>query len=133
MAVGVDGDEQPDAPRVEVQAGGVPGMAQIVGNLLGQAIYKQPRRAARIRGSLALRGTDRDAGVTTRFEGERVLVTGAADPDASVVIEGPLMTLAKLASGGHVVRAVLRREVRVRRALRHPLLLMRVRRLLKDL
>lgn len=133
MAVGVEDDEQPGAPRVEVQSGGIPGMAEVMGNVLGQAIFKHPRRAARIHGSLAFLASDRDVGVTVDFQGERVLVTGTPDPAASVVIEGPLMALMKIGSGGHATRVLLRREVRARRALRHPLLLMRVRRLMKDL
>jgi len=124
---------EPPPIEVEVEAvgdGEAHGMAQVTAGVLRQASARQSRRAARLRGSLALQGTDHAFGVTVHFERERIRVTGHADPDALVVVEGPVMTLTKLASGGHAVRTCLRREVRVRGVLRHPLLVIRAHRLL---
>lgn len=122
-----------EPPPVEVEAigdGAAYGMAQVTAGVLRQASAKETRRAARLRGSLALQGTDHAFGVTVYFERERIRVTGRADPDALVVFEGPVMTLTKLGSGGHAVRTYVRREIRVRGLLRHPLLVIRARRLL---
>lgn len=122
-----------EPPPVEVQAtanGAAYGMAQVTAGLLRQASAGDARRAARLRGSLALQGADYPFGVTIYFERERIRVSGHADPEALVAIEGPMMTLTRLGSGGHAVRAYLRREIRVRGALRHPLLVIGVRRLL---
>lgn len=122
-----------EPPPVEVQAianGPAYGMAQVTAGLLRQASAGHARRAARVRGSLALQGTDHAFGVTVYFERERIRVTGRADPEALIALEGPMMTLARLGSGGHALRVYLRREIRVRGVLRHPLLAIRVRRLL---
>jgi hypothetical protein len=130
VALGVRRRAAGEPPSVEVGDGAASGIAQVTADLFGQASARRPGRAARLRGSLALQGTDHDFGTTVYFERERIRVTGSADPDALVVIEGPMMALAQLGSGGHALRACLRREVRVRGALRHPLLLIRTRRLL---
>lgn len=135
MAVGVAGGasvEQSDGaePSVEVEPGKSAGFARMIAFLLEPAVRKDPRAAARIRGSLALKVTDQNAGVTIEFDRGRVKVTGAMDPDASVIIEAPLLTLGALGEGGHAIRDLIRREIRVKRGLRHLQLLIRVRRLL---
>jgi hypothetical protein len=48
---------------VQIEDGGAAGMAQVVAGLLRDAVARHPRRAARVRGSIALRASDRDAGV----------------------------------------------------------------------
>lgn len=117
--------------EVCVDEGASPGLAQMVAGVVGPALERDPKRASRIKGSLALKATDHDAGVTLRFEPARVVVAGAAETGALVTIAAPLMTLGALGQGGHAVGALWRREARVKGGLRHPLLLWRVRRLLK--
>lgn len=102
----------------------------MVASLVGPALERNPRRAARIKGSLALKATDHNAGVTLRFDPGRVVVAGSVDADALVTIEAPLVVLGKLGQGRHAIGALRRREARVRGGLRHPLVLWRVRRLL---
>jgi len=118
-----------EPPPVEID-GAAFGLAQVVAGMFRMAAAKRPQLAARLRGSLAFQGTDSEFGVTVHFERERIRVKGSADRDASVLIEGPMMTLTKLAAGDTEMRAYLRREIRLHGMLRHPLLLMRTRRLL---
>jgi len=133
VALGVTDRAAREPPSVEVGDGAAFGMAQVTADIFRQAVAKRPGRAARLRGSLALQGTDYEFGTTVYFERERITVTGSADPHALIVIEGPVMALTKLGSGGHAGRTYLRREIRVRGVLRHPLLAIRTRRLLRTL
>jgi hypothetical protein len=119
-----------EPPAIEIGDRAELGIVQMTAGLFAQASASRPGRARRLRGSLCFRGTDHRFATTVYFEGERIRVIGSADPDASVAIEGPMMTLAKLAGGGHALRGYFRREIKVRGALRHPLLLIRTRRLL---
>jgi hypothetical protein len=120
-----------EPPAIEIGDRAELGIVQMTAGLFAQASASQPKRATRLRGSLSFRGTDRRFATTVYFEGERIRVIGSADPDASVAIEGPMMTLAKLGGGGHALRGYLRNEIKVHGALRHPLLLIRTRRLLR--
>ena len=121
------------APPIEVESGAAFSLAQVVAGLFREAGAKRPRRAARLRGSLALQITDHTSGATVYFERERIRVVGNLDPEASVLVEAPVMSFAKLGSRGYSTRAYLRREIKVRGMLRHPLLLSRVRGLLAAL
>lgn len=131
--MGVTSRSQPAVPVLEVKEGATSGLAKIVASLLEPAMSKDPRAVAKMRGSLALKVTDRNAGTTLSFEAGQVTVTGSVDPNASVTIEAPLLTLGALGEGSHALRGLLRGEVKVKRGLRHPLLLLRVRRLLQAL
>lgn len=122
-----------EVPPVEVGSGAAFGLAQVIAGLFRQAAAKQPQRAARLRGTLGLQSSDHKSGVTVHFEGERIRVTGDVDPDAQLRIEGPVMTFGKLGSPVYAVRAYLRREIKVRGMLRHPVLLSRIRRFLAGL
>jgi predicted lipid carrier protein YhbT len=117
------------APPVEVEGGMAFGLAQVMAGVFRMASAKQPALAARIHGSLSFVGTDHKLGATVYFERDRIRVLGSPDPAASVVVEGPMAMLSGLTSGRSTVRAYLRREIKVRGLIRHPLLLHRVRRL----
>lgn len=115
---------------IEIRGGENAGLAHMVASLLEPGLAGEPKTAARIRGSVAMKVSDRDAGVTISFEPGRVAIDGDADPEASVVIEAPLLVLGALGSGGHALKELLNREVKLRRGLKHPLLLWQVRKLL---
>ncbi len=122
------------APTVEV-GGGIAGFgfSQVVAGLVRQAAAKQPREAARLRGTIALQSSDHTSGVTVHFEGERIRVTGGVDPDVPLRIEGPAMSFSKLGSQSYSTKAYLRREIRVKGMFRHPIQLTRFRRFLAGL
>ncbi|MHB8492228.1 MAG: SCP2 sterol-binding domain-containing protein [Solirubrobacteraceae bacterium] len=119
------------APPVEVEAGVAFGLAQVMAGMFRMGSAKQPALAARMRGSLSLIGTSDDRlGATVYFERDRIRVAGSPDRAASVVVEAPLTTLSTLGKGNTATRAYMRRELKVRGLMRHPLLLHHVRRLL---
>jgi hypothetical protein len=131
-------DSKPEAgvkaPIVEV-GGGIAafGFSQVVAGLFRQAAARQPRQAAQLRGTLGLQSSDHKSGVTVHFEGERIRVVGDVDPDVQLRIEGPVMSFGKLGSQSYAIKAYLRKEIRVRGMLRHPMQLSRVRRFLASL
>ena len=125
-------DRQPNnaGPAIEIEPGESAGMVMIIKSLIESGINENPQLASKIRGSLTLIAADHGLGITIRFTRDRVILSGDADPDAMVVIRAPLLTLGKLGEGGHAIRGLVKREVRVKGALRHPLLTSRVRRLM---
>lgn len=127
-----DQSSQPksDVPVIEIEQGGSAGMVLIIRSLIEAGINQSPQLASKIKGSVTLLATDHGLGITIRFKPGRVVLSGDADPKASVVIRAPLLTLGKLGEGGHAVRGLLKRQVRVKGALRHPLLLVRVKKLI---
>ena len=109
------------------------GMAQVISGLLRQASAQNPQRATELRGTVALQSSDYASGITIHFEGERIRVEAEKDPDALLLIEGPVLTFGKLGSFGYSAKAFLRRKIRIRGMLRHPLLLNKVRMFVKPL
>ncbi len=125
-------DKQPGnaGPAIEIERGGSAGMVLIIRSLIESGINENPQLASKIRGSLTLLATDHGLGITIHFKPDRVKLSGDADLDAMVVIKAPLLTLGKLGEGGHAIRGLVKREVRVKGALHHPLLILRVKRLM---
>jgi hypothetical protein len=105
-------------------------MAHISASLMEKAVSNAPDLARRIRGSFTLLATDYRTGVTIRFEGSRVAITGEPDERAWLAIEGEALVLARLGGGEHDLSALRRGTVRVRGLARHPLFGLRLRRLL---
>ncbi len=73
-----------------------------------------------------------NTGETIEFERGRVKISGVVDPSASIVIEAPLLMLGALNQTGDVLRGLARREIKIKGALQHPLLLFRLRRLMQS-
>jgi septum formation inhibitor MinC len=129
VEVGVDG-EASAAPPVVVDDPGSAGMAYISASLMEKAVAGAPELASRMKGSLTLLATDYRTGVTIRFEGSRVAISGSVDARAWLAIEGEALVLARLGGGAHELGALRRGGVRVRGLARHPLFALRLRRLL---
>lgn len=121
-----------ESTSIKVEWGESPGMAQMVSALLRHPVETNPKLVRKMRGSLAMRATDREAGVTIGFKVGEVTITGTVDHKASVLIEAPILTLGKLGQGGHSVGSLFKGEAKVKGALRHPLFLMRARKLLQS-
>ncbi len=116
---------------VEVDPGKSAGTARMVAFLMAPAVRRNRRMVARMQGSLAFKGTDQNAGATLKCHRGRVEVKGDVDPDASITIEAPLLTLGALGEGSHAIRGLIRREVKLKGALWHPLLIIRLRKLMR--
>ena len=116
---------------IEIEPVRTGGMARMIAFLMEPAVRRYPSKVARMKGSLAFKVTDQNAGATLKFERGRVVVCGDVDPGASITIEAPLLTLGALGEGGHAIRDLLSGEVKLRGALWHPLLLIRLRRLMR--
>lgn len=118
------------APPVVVDDPGSSGMAHISAALMEKAVKAAPELGRRLRGSLTMRATDYRTGVTVRFEGSRVTVSGTPDPDAWLLVEGEALVIARLGGGAHDITALRQRKVRVHGILRHPLFALRLRKLM---
>lgn len=117
-------------PPVVVDDPGSSGMAHISAALMEKAVSAAPEVARRLRGSLTMRATDYRTGVTVRFEGSRVTVSGTPDDDAWLLVEGEALVMARLGGGSHDFRAWRAGKVRVHGVLRHPLFALRLRKLM---
>jgi hypothetical protein len=121
---------EPSVPRVEVVDPGSAGIAYISQALMSKAVANSPELARKMRGSVAMWASDYRTGTTVSFEGDRVAIDGVCHDDAWIRVEGGAIMLAKLGGGVHDIDALLKRKVRVRGVLRHPLFALRLRRLL---
>jgi hypothetical protein len=121
------------------------GLASMLGTLIEQNLARDPARRRLLRPSVVtLTATDADVGVTLRIGGDGVEVANGADPRPHLAVLTDAHRLLDLAAvplrlglpdpltapGREVLRALLARRLRVRGLLRHPLLLMRLNRLL---
>ncbi len=120
-----------EGPAVEVEPGKSAGMARMVAFLMEPAVLSNRSMVARMQGSLAFKVTDQNAGATIKFCRGRVEVKGDVDPDASITVEAPLLTLGALGEGSHAIRGLIRREIKLKGALWHPLLIIRLRKLMR--
>ncbi len=122
------------------------GLAELVGGLCEANLQRHPERRALLRsGVVELTAIDAGVSVTLRLEQGLVTVeSGSAEPRADVRVRADSGTLIQLSAaplrlglpdvatreGRAVIRKLLRRELRVRGMLRHPLVLARLTRLL---
>lgn len=118
------------APPVEVDDPGSAGIAYINQALMEKAVANAPQLARKIRGSVAMWAADYRTGTTVRFEGDRIAIDGVCHDDAWIRVEGEALVLARLGGGVHDLDMLMKRKVRVRGVLRHPLFALRLRRLL---
>ena len=108
----------PLPPKVAVdRRGEAAGMAQMVADLVEANLADSPRRARAARngrGEVVLLATDRHLGVTVRFTGEEVVVSGEADPAAQTRLAGSWLDMAEVCSGRRsALVAVAGRRIRI--------------------
>jgi hypothetical protein len=121
------------------------GLASMLGTLIEQNLIRDPARRRLLRPAVVtVTATDADAGVTLRIGHGALEIVNGADPHPQLDVSTDSHRLLDLASvplrmalpdlldarGRAVIISVLRRRLRVRGLLRHPLLLTRLNRLL---
>jgi hypothetical protein len=121
------------------------GLAELLANLIGQNLERDPSRRRLVRPTVAtVRALDADVVVTLRLERDRVVVTEGASPGAHLRIHADAGSLLELAAvplrlglpdplsreGRRVALDLLSGRLRVRGLLRHPIRLARLTRLL---
>lgn len=120
---------------IRLAEGAESGLARIVQQFLEQDLAEfesKRRRAARLRGRVAMTASDHETSVTLDFRGNEVLIfDGAIEPiDAS--ISGPHKALVRVLQGeAHPLIEHLRGRLRVRSRLRRLLLPLQLHRLMK--
>lgn len=119
-------------PPVEVAAD-ADAMAQLVAQVFASASKQEPRLAAKLRGALAMQLGASGPAFTVRFERSRIRVESGAAGDAQLRLEAALDALPMLTSPRQALRPLLRRQIRLRGLVRHPIVAMRLRRLLAAL
>ncbi len=121
-----------EAITVRLAGGAESGLASIIQQFLEQQLQEyQDRRAPRIRGRLALIATDYEVAVTMEFGGQDIAVwDGVRQPDASIA--GPYASLLELVQGRtNPLIEHLRGRLKVKTTIRHPLLPLRLSRLMR--
>jgi hypothetical protein len=121
------------------------GLAAMLGTLIEQNLLRDPARRDLLRPAVVtVTATDADVGVTLRIGHGGLEVVNGIDPHPQLDVSTDSHRLLELASvplrlglpdvldarGRGVITSVLRRRLRVRGLLRHPLLLTRLNRLL---
>ncbi|MFZ0888956.1 MAG: SCP2 sterol-binding domain-containing protein [Candidatus Binataceae bacterium] len=124
----------PEAIKVQLAAGAESGLASIIQQFLEQQLGEfEDRRAsaARIRGRLALIATDHEVAVTMEFDGREIAVwDGVRLPCATIA--GPYASLLELVQGRtNPLIEHLRGRLKVSVTLRHPLLPLRLHKLMR--
>jgi len=124
----------PEAIKVRLAGGAESGLASIIQQFLEQQLGEHEGRragAARIRGRLALIATDHEVAVTMEFGRREIAVwDGIRRPDASIA--GPYASLLELVQGRtNPLTEHLRGRLKVRATLRHPLLPLRLHKLMR--
>jgi hypothetical protein len=117
------------APPVEL-APDADAMAQLVAQVFASAAKADPRLASRLRGTLAMQLGAQGPAFTVHFERTRIRVASGADASAQLKLEASLDALPLLSSSRQALRPLLRRQIRLRGLVRHPIVAMRLRRLL---
>jgi hypothetical protein len=124
-----------DPVPVRMADGAESGLAHIVQQYLEQdqaEFEDKRRRAARLRGRVAMTASDHETSVTLEFRGDEILVfDGEREPlDASIT--GPQQALVRLVSGeAHPLVEHLRGRLRVRSRMRRLFLPLRLHGLMK--
>jgi hypothetical protein len=121
--------------RVCLADGAASGLANIVCQFLEQDLgefeYKR-RRAARLRGRVALTASDHDTAVTLEFKGGEILVWDGARPPLDASIAGPHQALVRLLQGEtNPLLEHVKGRLHVRSSLRHPFFPLQVHGLMK--
>jgi hypothetical protein len=121
------------------------GLASLLGDLLQQNLERNPALARDLRpASFSIEAADVGLAVTIRTDRGSVSITNGAHPSAEVAVRTDAITLLELSSaplrlglpdpmkreGRAVIGMLLRRRLRVRGLLRHPVKLGRLSRLL---
>jgi ubiquinone biosynthesis protein UbiJ len=119
-------------PPVEL-APGADAIAQMVAQVFASASKQEPRLAARLRGAVAMQTGAQGPAFTIHFEQSRIRVATGADGKAQLQLEAPLDALSSLTTGSRTLRALLSRRIRLRGVVRHPIIALRLRRLLSAL
>jgi predicted lipid carrier protein YhbT len=120
---------------VRLDEGASSGLACIVQQYLEQdfaEFEKKRRRAARLRGRIAMTAADHDVTVTLDFKGSEIVISDGESAPVDASITGPYEALVRLLQGkGHPLLEHLRGRLRVRSCLRRPLLPLSLHRLMK--
>jgi hypothetical protein len=120
---------------VRLADGAESGLANIVQQFLTQNLdesEKRRRRAARLRGRVAMTAADHEVTVTLDFRGEEIVIWDGACEPLQASIAGPHQALVELLQGeGNPLLAHLRGRLRVRSSLRQPFLPLQVHGLMK--
>ena len=123
------------AVRVRLAGGADSGLANIVQQYLEQDLAEfedKRRRAARLRGRMAMTASDHDATVTLEFGGGDIAIWDGARPPLDASIVGPHRALVRLLQGeANPLLEHLRGRLRVRSSLRKPFFPLRVHSLMK--
>jgi predicted lipid carrier protein YhbT len=127
--------EHPVPIPVRLADGAESGLARIVQQFLEQdqaEFEHKRRRAARLRGRVAMTASDHGATVTLEFRGGEILVHDGEQGPVDASIEGPHKALVRLLQGEtHPLVEHLRGRLRVRSRLRRLWLPLRLHRLMK--
>jgi predicted lipid carrier protein YhbT len=127
--------EHPVPIPVRLADGAESGLARIVQQFLEQdqaEFEHKRRRAARLRGRVAMTASDHGATVTLEFRGGEILVHDGEQGPVDASIEGPHKALVRLLQGEtHPLVEHVRGRLRVRSRLRRLWLPLRLHRLMK--
>lgn len=131
--------------NVELIEGDPGGLASMIAGLIEQNLERDPSRRRLLRPVVfSISVPDADVSVTVRVAPDRVQVADGAGPACQIAIVADSASLLELAAtplrfglpdpflapGRGIVRDVIRRRIRIRGMLRHPMLLGRVAALL---
>ena len=123
------------AVRVRLAGGAESGLADIVQQYLEQDLAEfedKRRRAARLRGRMAMTASDHETTVTLEFGGDQIAIWDGARPPLDASIVGPYQALVRLLQGeANPLLEHLRGRLRVRSSLRKPFFPLRVHSLMK--
>jgi hypothetical protein len=111
------------------------GLAHIVLQFLEQDLTEfesKRKRAARLRGRVAMTDSEHDVSVTLDFRGDRIVICDGAEEPLDASIAGPHRELVGLLQGRtSALGSHLRGQLRVRSSWRKPLFPLRVHRLMR--
>jgi hypothetical protein len=123
------------AVEVCLAEGTASGLAHIVLQFLEQDLAEfeiKRRRAARLRGRMAMTDSEHDVSVTLDFRGDRIVICDGAEAPLDASIAGPHRELVGLLQGRtSALGSHLRGELRVRSSWRRPFFPLRVHRLMR--
>jgi predicted lipid carrier protein YhbT len=124
-----------DPVPVRLAEGTQSGLAHIVHQYLEQDLAEfetKRRKAARLRGRVAMTASDHDTAVTLDFRGDEIVIHDGECAPVDASITGPHRALVKLLQGeAHPLVEHLRGRLRVRAKLRRLLLPLRLHGLMK--
>ncbi len=123
------------AVRVRLAGGAESGLANIVQQYLEQDLAEfeeKRRRAARLRGRMAMTASDHEAAVTLEFGGDEISIWDGERPPLDASIVGPYRALVRLLQGeAHPLLEHLQGRLRVRSSLHKPFFPLHVHNLMK--